>query len=510
MTVTNKTEEAPGGAPVIRARRLGLFTQDDVIVLMRSDCHLCRAEGLAARSRVLLSSARGEVIATLYQVENDWLAEHEAALSEAAWARLGLAEGEPLQIRQAPPVPSFGDVRRRIYGGRLDARAFTAIVSDISGGRYSDIHLATFLSACSALPLDRDEMIHLTRAMVNAGDRLSWPTSPVVDKHCVGGLPGNRTTPIIVAIVASLGLVMPKTSSRAITSPAGTADVMETLAPVDLDLARMRRVVEAEGACLAWGGAVHLSPADDILIRIERALDIDTEGQLVASVLSKKIAAGATHVVFDLPVGPSAKVRSPEAARSLSENLSAAAAAFGLRSRCVITDGSQPIGRGLGPALEARDVLAVLQNAAAAPEDLRERALALAGAALELAGTAREGEGRAMALRALVSGQAWAKFQRICEAQGGMRVPPRAPLTRVWPARGSGRLARIDNRKISRLAKLTGAPDDKAAGVELHVRLSDAIAAGQPLLSLHAEAEGRLDYAMEYALANLDMFELES
>jgi thymidine phosphorylase len=332
----------------------------------------------------------------------------------------------------------------------------------------------------------------------------------VVDKHCIGGIPGNRTSMIVVPIVAAHGMLCPKTSSRAITSPAGTADVMETLAPVDLDLARMRRVVEAEGACLAWGGAVHLSPADDILIRIERALDIDTEGQLVASVLSKKIAAGATHVVFDLPVGPSAKVRSPEAARSLSENLSAAAAAFGLRSRCVITDGSQPIGRGLGPALEARDVLAVLQNAAAAPEDLRERALALAGAALELAGTAREGEGRAMALRALVSGQAWAKFQRICEAQGGMRVPPRAPLTRVWPARGSGRLARIDNRKISRLAKLTGAPDDKAAGVELHVRLSDAIAAGQPLLSLHAEAEGRLDYAMEYALANLDMFELES
>jgi len=510
MTVTNKSEEAPGGAPAIRARRLGLFTQDDAIVLMRADCHLCRAEGLAARTRVLLSSARGEVIATLYQVENDWLAEHEAGLSEAAWARLDLAEGEPLRIRHAPTVLSFGDVRRRIYGGRLDERAFTAIVGDISGGRYSDIHLATFLSACSTLPLDRDEMIHLTRAMVDEGDRLSWPTNPIVDKHCVGGLPGNRTTPIVVAIVASLGLVMPKTSSRAITSPAGTADVMETLAPVDLDLARIRRVVEAEGACLAWGGAVHLSPADDILIRIERALDIDTEGQLVASVLSKKIAAGATHVVFDLPVGPTAKVRSPEAARSLSQNLSAAAAAFGLRSRCVITDGSQPVGRGLGPALEARDVLAVLQNAAAAPEDLRERALALAGAALELAGTAREGEGRAMALRALVSGQAWAKFQRICEAQGGMRVPPRAPLTRVWPARGSGRLVRIDNRKISRLAKLTGAPDDKAAGVELHVRLSDVIAAGQPLLSLHAEAEGRLDYAMEYALANLDMFELES
>lgn len=499
-----------GGASLLRARRLGLFAQDDAIVLMRSDCHVCRAEGLAARSRVLVSSAQSDVIATLYQVENDWLAEHEAGLSQAAWTRLGLADGDVIRVRHAPTLDSFGEVRRRIYGGRLDARAFNAIIGDIVGGRYSDIHLATFLSACSAAPLDRDEMIHLTRSMVGAGQRLSWPGGPVVDKHCVGGLPGNRTTPIVVAIVASLGLVMPKTSSRAITSPAGTADVMETLAPVDLSLALLRRVVETEGACLAWGGAVQLSPADDILIRIERALDIDTEGQLVASVLSKKIAAGATHVVLDLPVGPTAKVRTAKAAQSLSEHLSAVAGAFGLRAHCVITDGSQPVGRGIGPALEARDVLAVLQNSQAAPADLRERALMLAGAALELAGTAREGDGKAMALSALADGRAWSKFQRICEAQGGLRVPPRAPLTRVRTAHGSGRLARIDNRKIARLAKLTGAPDDKAAGVEMHVRLNENIAAGQPLLTLHAEAEGRLDYAGEYAAANLDMFELEA
>lgn len=502
--------QAPGGASLLRARRLGLFAQDDAIVLMRSDCHVCRAEGLTARSRVLVSSAQSDVIATLYQVENDWLAEHEAGLSQAAWTRLGLTDGDAIRIRHAPTLDSFGEVRRRIYGGRLDARAFNAIIGDIVGGRYSDIHLATFLSACSAAPLDRDEMIHLTRSMIDAGKRLSWPGGPIVDKHCVGGLPGNRTTPIVVAIVASLGLVMPKTSSRAITSPAGTADVMETLAPVDLSLAVLRRVVETEGACLAWGGAVQLSPADDILIRIERALDIDTEGQLVASVLSKKIAAGATHVVLDLPVGPTAKVRTAKAAQSLSEHLSAVAGAFGLRARCVITDGSQPVGRGIGPALEARDVLAVLQNSPAAPADLRERSLTLAGAALELAGAAHEGDGKAMALSALADGRAWSKFQRICEAQGGLRFPPRAQLTRVRAARGSGRLARIDNRKIARLAKLTGAPDDKAAGVEMHVRLNENIAVGQPMLTLHAEADGRLDYATEYAAANLDMFELEA
>jgi thymidine phosphorylase len=293
-------------------------------------------------------------------------------------------------------------------------------------GATPDIDLSSFITARAARLLDRDETIGLTRAMIDAGQRLTWDTFPVVDKHSIGGLPGNRTTPIVVAIAAACGLVMPKTSSRAITSPACTADTMETLAPVDLDLPTMRSVVEREGGCIAWGGAMGLSPVDDILIRVERALDLDSGGQLIASVLSKKIAAGSSHVVLDLPVGPTAKIRTAEAARSLVEELIGVAEAFGLKAKAVLTDGSQPVGRGIGPALEARDVLAVLQNKAAAPDDLRQRALILAGALLELGGRAGSGQGHALAVETLLSGRAWAKFQRICEAQGGMREPPQS------------------------------------------------------------------------------------
>jgi thymidine phosphorylase len=494
----------------LRARRLRLITQDEAIVLMRTDCHVCKSEGLAARARVLLSAGGREVVATLYQIENDWLAADEAGLSEAAWSRLKLEEGGELSVRHAPTLESLADVRRRIYGGRLDRRAFNAIISDIVAGRYADIQIATFIAACSAFPLDVGEITHLTGAMVEAGERLSWSSAIVSDKHCVGGLPGNRTTPIVVAIAASLGLTMPKTSSRAITSPSGTADTMETLAPVDLDRAAMRRVVETEGGCIAWGGAVRLSPADDVLIRIERALDIDTEGQLIASVLSKKIAAGATHVVLDLPVGPTAKIRTEAAARQLSEHMEAVARAFGLKTRFLISDGSQPVGRGIGPALEARDVLAVLQNHPDAPADLRERALEIAAAVLELAGAATAGAGRGAAEQALTSGRAWAKFQRICEAQGGMRAPPTAPHAQALPAPRSGIVTHINNRKVSRLAKLAGAPDDKAAGVELVARLGDTVVAGEPIVIVHAEAPGELDYALDYAEANGDMFEIEA
>lgn len=508
---TNQGERvaAPDAAPnTLRARRLGIDTQHETVVFMRKDCPICRSEGFTAHARVRLTRGERSIIATLYQVTGDLLSHDEAGLSESAWQRLGLSEGETLSVSHPRPVESLSKVRGKVYGRPLDTADLEEIVTDIVAGRYSDIHLSSFITACSARPLDHDETVALTRAMTDAGERLSWDTRPIVDKHCVGGLPGNRTTPIVVAIAAACGLIMPKTSSRAITSPAGTADAMETMAPVDLDIPAMRRVVEREGGCVIWGGAVRLSPADDTLIRVERALDLDSEGQLIASVLSKKIAAGSTHLVLDLPVGPTAKVRSDEAASTLSQSLTAVARTFDIETRVVMTDGRQPVGRGIGPALEARDVLAVLQGAAEAPGDLHQRAVALAGALLELAGSAGDGMGRTVAAQVLEDGRAWQKFQRICEAQGGMRTPPVAPHCRPVVAAQAGRVSSIDNRRLAKVAKLAGAPDAKAAGVEIHVRLGAEVGAGAPLYTVHAEAPGELAYSLDYVVANEDIIEL--
>lgn len=494
----------------LRARRLGLDTQYETVVFMHKECQICRSEGFSAQARVLLRNGKHEIIATLYQVTGDLIAHDEAALSESAWRRLELEEGSRISVAHPSPLDSLSHLRSRIYGHDLSEASLHAIIEDVVEGRYSDIHLSSFLTACAARPLDHNEILALTHAMVEAGERLKWPAGTVVDKHSIGGLPGNRTTPIIVSIVASLGLTMPKTSSRAITSPAGTADTMETLAPVELDTKEIRRVVEREGGCIVWGGAVKLSPADDILIRVERALDLDSEGQMIASVLSKKIAAGSTHVVIDMPVGPTAKVRGREVAEALSAGLAKVGESFGLQTSVVLTDGTQPVGRGIGPSLEARDVLSVLKCEPNAPSDLRQRAVTLAGALLELAGAASKGQGQSTAVQALEAGRAWAKFQRICEAQGGMRVPPVSRQQQPIVADHPGQVQAIDNRRIARLAKLAGAPDRKAAGVDLHVRVGDPVAAGQPLCTVHADAPGELAYAFDYAAANRDIIVIGS
>lgn len=493
----------------LKLRRLGIDTYTDPVIYMRRDCHVCRAEGFEARTRVRVALGRRAIVATLNVVSDALLAPDEAGLSEFAWRGLGASEGAAVHLSHPEPVASESRLRAKVYGARLDAADMRAIVRDVVGGLYSDLHLAAFVTAGAGDRLNEAETIALTQAMLGAGERIRWDFPLVADKHSVGGLPGNRTTPLVVAMVAACGVPIPKTSSRAITSPAGTADTMEVLAPVDLDVPAMRRVVEKAGGCIVWGGAVRLSPADDILIRVERPLDFDSDGQLVASVLSKKAAAGATHVVIDMPVGPTAKVRSVEAARSLSGRLRAAGTALGLQLRIEQTDGSQPVGRGIGPALEARDLLAVLQGRAEAPRDLRARALRLAGAVLELAGAAAAGQGAVVAQGVLDDGRAWRKFQAICEAQGGMREPARSSISHVVAANTRATVGGFDNRRLSRLAKLAGAPRAPAAGLELHVRTGDRVAAGQPLFTVHAQAPGELDYALAYLATQQGIVMLE-
>ncbi len=484
--------------PGLRLRQLGIDTQREFVIYMRRDCHVCRAEGFEALTRVEVALRDRRLIATLNVLDSDLLGAGEVSLSKSAWQSLQAQPGDPITVTHAPSLESLSAVRAKLYGHRLEAPALNAVIGDIAAGRYSDVHIATFLSACAGGRMDLQETIELTRAMVDAGERIDWGRVPIADKHCVGGLPGNRTTPIVVAIAAAAGLIVPKTSSRAITSPAGTADVMETLTRVDLDLPAMRSVVEREGGCLVWGGALSLSPADDILIRVERPLDLDSDAQLVASILSKKIAAGATHAVIDISVGATAKVRSDAAAHMLRGMLEQVAAAHGLQLKVVLTCGSQPVGRGVGPALEAHDVLAVLRGAATAPIDLRMRALLLAGELLEFCGHSIAGTGKSEAWRLLDSGLAWSKFQAICEAQGGLREPGVAPLREPVKSGRSGFVSDIDNRRLARLAKLAGAPGSPTAGIELHVKLGDHVQRGSALFTLHAESPGELAYAKQY------------
>jgi thymidine phosphorylase len=203
-----------------------------------------------------------------------------------------------------------------------------------------------------------------------------------------------------------------------------------------------------------------------------------------------------------MPIGPTAKVRSREAARTLGALLTSVGRDIGLAVEICEGDGSQPIGRGIGPALEARDVLDVLHRERGAPSDLRARALVLAGRVIEAGRGLAPGSGLEIARQILDDGRALRKFEAICEAQGGMRTPPVAQHMHTVEVPRAGTITSIDNRRLARVAKLAGAPVAKAAGLDFLVRLGSVVTSGQPLFTLHAESPGELDYALAFVRDN--------
>ncbi len=481
---------------MLKIRRIPIDTYRENVALLSRSCEEYRPEEYQALKKIEISHDGGRLLATLMISDHrSIVGDDEIGLTEQAFRRLGLPEATLVTIAPAPPPQSLDAVRAKIHGHTLSAYQIESIIRDIAAYRYSDMEIAAFLIS-SASFLTTEEMLALTKAMANVGNRLDWPTDLVIDKHCIGGIPGNRTSMIVVPIVAAHGLPIPKTSSRSITSPAGTADTMEVLTRVDLSIHEMKSVVERHSGCLIWGGHVNLSPADDILISVERPLSIDTREQMVASILSKKLAAGSTHLVIDIPVGRSAKVRSHTDAMRLRKLFEFVGDSIGLIIETAVTDGSQPIGRGIGPVLEARDVMAVMRCEPDAPADLREKSLLLAARLLDFDPGLRGGSGYERAVQLLDSGQALKKMEDIIDAQGRNTIEySLGHLIHDVVAPRDGYVASIDCWRIARIARLAGAPLDKGSGIDLFRKIGDRVTTGTPLYRIYSRVQADFEFS---------------
>ncbi|MDQ2054360.1 AMP phosphorylase [Halobellus sp. H-GB7] len=401
-----------------------------------------------------------------------------------------------VEVSIAPRPDSVAYLMKKLDDVELEMGELDAVVRDINNDRLNDVELSAFVSAVYTHGLSREETMCLTNAMVDVGETIEWNRDLVVDKHSIGGVAGNRVTPIVVAIVAAAGLTIPKTSSRAVTSAAGTADTMEVFCDVDFSVTEIKSIVGETNGCVVWGGAVNLSPVDDKIIRAETPLSLDPPGQVIASVLSKKKSAGATNVVIDIPYGEGAKVESLSEAREMAEDFSHVGTNLGMEIDCTITRGEQPIGRGIGPTLEARDVLSVLEGSG--PPDLRVKSERLAQVLLDAASLDET------AVDIVESGRAAAKFREIVAAQNGdpdvavEDLEPGAHDSTVLAGR-SGVITHVDNRHVNELARRAGAPKDHRAGVRLEHRVGDEVQEGDPLLTVYAEKEEKLDQALSFA-----------
>ena len=393
---------------------------------------------------------------------------------------------------------SIDYIKKKLDGQTLTKNEIDQIVWDIVHNKLSAVELTYFVAACYTNVTSTEETILLTKAMVKYGDVLNLGKYPVIDKHSIGGIPGNRTTMVVVPIIAAAGYYIPKTSSRSITSPAGTADTMEVLADVTFSIKKMKAVVLKTNGCIVWGGSLNLAPADDKIIAVERPLEIDSESQLLASIMAKKHSVSSTHILIDVPIGKDAKVRNMFNALKLKKEFEKIGKRLRKHIKVIITDGTQPIGNGIGPGLEARDILWLLKRDPRRPIDLENKCLMMCANIFSMVGVK---DGFKKALEILNSGKAYQKMIEIINAQGGREIAAEDIKIGRYSydiiSSKSGRVADIDNISISRIARIAGAPKDKGAGIYLYKHVGNKVKRGDKLFTVYAESKHEMEYAKD-------------
>jgi len=413
---------------------------------------------------------------------------------------LKLKNNDKVEIAIARKPLSIDYIKKKLDGQKLTKREIDQIVWDIVHNKLSSVELAYFVAACYTNVMTTEETILLTKAMVKHGEVLRLNKYPVVDKHSIGGVPGNRTTMVIVPVMAAAGYYMPKTSSRSITSPAGTADTMEVLADVTFSISRMKDIVLKTHGCIVWGGSLNLAPADDKIIAVERPLEIDAESQLLASIMAKKHSVSSTHIIIDVPVGRNSKVKNQYEALKLKREFEKIGKRLKKHVRVLLTDGSQPIGNGIGPALEARDVLWLLKRDPRRPLDLEKKCLNMCANLFSIIGIK---DGYRKALEILDSGKAYQKMVEIMKAQGGKEIAAEnikiGKYSYAILSPKSGKVAGISNWLVSRIARIAGAPNDKGAGIYLYKHVGDKVKRGEKLYTIYAESRHEFEYAKDVA-----------
>ena len=415
--------------------------------------------------------------------------------------RLHLEDGAEVEIREAKRPASLDFIKKKMDGIRLNKEETLTIIKDVVSDDLSAAELTAYITASYINPLDMDEVEHLTRAMVETGEQIKFASRPIVDKHSIGGVPGNKISLLVVPIIAASGLKIPKTSSRAITGAGGTADLMEVLAFVEFSAGEVQQMTEKVGGVIVWGGATNIAPADDRIIIQEYPFKIDARGQMLASVMAKKFAVGANLVVIDIPVGLHTKVATMAEGRKLAREFIDLGERLNMKVECALTYGDIPVGHSIGPKLEVIEALRVLEGATE-PNSFIQKSISLAGIALEMSGKAARGTGAAMAQDLLTSGKALEKFRQIIEIQGG---DPKVKSGDIVPgefqyvvnAPASGYVIEMNNRSLVTLARTAGAPQDRGAGILLHAKKGRRVKAGEPLFTIYAEKNWRLQNAIE-------------
>ncbi len=471
---------------MLSLKHVAISSFNENLAYVHRDCDAYKIDDIRSLTKVEIHGGVKPVFAFLQVVDDDELVKpNEIGLNNEAFECINLPEGANVTLTISSPPPSLASIKRKIAGNILSSGEYSAIVNDIASKRYSNMDIVSFLVASGSF-MTAPEVLSFTEALV--GDNtLHWDNENiVVDHHCLGGIPGNKTDIIITAIVSAYGLPMPKTASRSLTSCAGVADTMAVLANVDLDEEELRRVLKESRGAIVNYESLSIAEVNKLVSSVERNIGLTQLHHIAASILAIKLAAGVTHLVIDIPVGPNSRIKRTGEAMRLRKLIEYVGDMLSIEIDAVITDGSEPIGNGVGAVLEARDVMKVLRNKEDAPQDLKEKSLFLAGRILEFDPKLRGGQGYHVAKEILTSGRALEAMNKIIHAQGKAPQPQLGHLTRDIVSNISGVVESIDNERINKIGVMAGASQYPGAGLDLLKKVGDRVEQGETLFRIHS------------------------
>ncbi len=484
----------------LKGKNLDIGQDNDFnVILHRKDAERI---GVKEGENVLVGYGELELYATVLETLTK-VQEGEIGLFEELWGEYHIPDEASIFIDIPQVSQSLEAISKKLLGQPLAKEDLENIMKDIGSRKLRETEVAFFVSTFFNPGFNEEEIYWMTKGMAESGDSMDFKNiregeEIVADKHSVGGVAGKAITPTLIPILVSGGLIVPNTSTRAITSPAGTTDILEVVMPVALTKDKVYETVKKTGGCMFWGGSLQLSPADDVIINVERSLRIQEFQKVLVSIVAKKISMGITHILIDLPYGKGSKVENPDDVSMLDREFRKLFQKFGIKCETIRRLVKGPDGRSIGPNAEIREALRILERAENRCIELEKVILDMAGMLFEQTGKTGKGQGKKFARSILDSKQALKKFWEIAFAQGATREIHSteikdAGLSADMLSDRDGVVATIDNVTLVSIARVLGNPKVKAAGIRVHKMPGESIKKGEPLITIYAQTENRLE-----------------
>ncbi len=474
--------------------------------------------GITAIDDVILSYKKNnkwENIVVNVDLTNDLVDIWEVWITQDIFDKYEIKKWDIVSISTLETNPlSLQAIKKKLLGKKLNEEEIKALMRDMTDGKISDL-LTAYYAACSfAYPSDEEELYLTAKYSAEMWDMIKFKHDTAV-KYCIGGVPWNETTMIIVPILGSLGISSPKTFSKAITSPAATGECVEVLMDTEFSVQEMKHLVDKTWSCLANWKSLKFAPANDRIIKVSYPLYMEAYAKVAISIMAKIYAGWTKYCLIDLPVWKNWKIPDKKTAKRIAWHFEYIWKKLGMKVFVDITNADNPIGKWIGAVLQTREALRVLQNKKIFSKDIKKKAISLSAKLIELVWLARWDKAIWLAKKQLESWLAWEYMQKLIQSQNSIHNVkpdykntsylwvldseelPLAKFSQKLIAKKSGKLKSMDVELLKKICRIFGAPLDKQAWFYLNKQVWELVKKWDVLCQLYANDKNDLKRGMK-------------